>query len=194
MKNRRQVLLAVSILPIAFAIGCSSADDRYVELANKSTTRQAEQNRQIAQQSQAVADSTRELVQADGQSRHDFIQSQAELQKEIHVERQSVDQQHERLAAEQRELAADRQREPIIANAIIVAATLSACSLPIVFCLIVLRALNRETGSDPMAELLVRELTSRKSILLQIESDPRPAVADVSGNVSSAPCPNDDAP
>lgn len=192
MKNRREIFLALSILPIALVIGCSSADERYVELANESTARQVEQNRQIAQQSQAVADSTHELVQADGQSRHDFIQSQAELQKEIHVERQSIDQQHEQLAVDQRQLAADRQREPVIANAIVAAVTLLACSLPIVFCFFVLRTLNRETGNDPMAELLIEEFVSRQSVLLQIDSEAPPALADRTATQSSSTCPNDE--
>ena len=54
-----------ALLVVMCVIGCSSSDERYVELSQQSVARQAEQNHEIAQQSQKVAEATHELVQAD---------------------------------------------------------------------------------------------------------------------------------
>jgi hypothetical protein len=146
--------------------GCGATDDRLVELSERSLARQAEQNQQMARQSSEVAKATRQLVEADAKARQELITAQTQLQSELHTERTSLDRQHETLEGERKELAAQRHQEPIVAAAIVQAATLLACVLPIVLCFLVVSALRRETTSGVLEDMLILELTDPRSQLL----------------------------
>jgi hypothetical protein len=163
-------------IPIAFLLvavaGCGGADDRLVELSERSLARQAEQNQQMARQSTEVAKATRQLVEADAKARQELIMAQTQLQSDLHTERTSLDRQHETLEGERKDLAAQRHQEPIVAAAIVQAATLLACVLPIVLCFFILSALRRETTDGVLEDLLILELTDPRSQLLLERSLP----------------------
>jgi hypothetical protein len=143
------------------AVGCSSADDRLAELSEKSLTRQAEQNQQMVQQTTQVAQATRQLVAADAQARTELIAAQAQLQHDLQTEREGLERNHEVLEAERKELAAQRHRDPIVAAALIQAATLLACLLPIVLCLAILRALRHEATDSANRDAVERMTPAR---------------------------------
>ena len=61
-----QVVPLVLTLTVLIVPGCGdSSDERLVRLSQESVERQAEQNRAMAAQGQAVADASKELVAAD---------------------------------------------------------------------------------------------------------------------------------
>src|SRR4051812_40968574 len=93
------------LIPLLIVAGCDS-DERVVKLSRESMNRQAEQNAQIARQSQAVADATKQLVQAESQAQEKHQQ----LEQQLHAERGSLDRQHEDLETERRAIAAQRHR------------------------------------------------------------------------------------
>jgi hypothetical protein len=119
------------------AIGCSSGDERLVELSRQSADRQAEQNRLVETNNRQVLEATDKLVEADAKSRIENI----ELHRQVEAERSGVNQQRDALEQERRQIAADRNRDPIIAESIAAAAGLVAAILPLLVCLVLLRGL-----------------------------------------------------
>jgi hypothetical protein len=152
--------------------GCDRDDERLVRLSEQSVARQAEQNRQMAQQSQQVADATRSLVEADARARTELIEAQHQLETGIQAERGSLDQQRQRLEQDRQSLAAAREREPVIAEAIGVAACLLAVMTCVVFCIYLVRATSSSPAESDLNELLLTELMADQSSFLL----PRPAL------------------
>ncbi len=139
-------------------LGCGGADRRVVEVSRESLNRQAEQNAQMARQSQAVTETTHELIKAESTVQSDASQ----LQQELHTERSTLDQQRQDLESERRSLAAERQRDPIIAETIKGLAIVGAAALPLVVCLYLVRSLFLSTSEDSTAaEILIEELATQ---------------------------------
>jgi hypothetical protein len=135
-----QLLAAVS--------GCESDDSRLARLSQDAAARQADQNREIAR----------------------LVESQQALQQGIDAERGRLDQQRTTLDDERRNIARERIRDPIIANALIGAIILAACALPLLLALFVLRGTHTmESDEEPLSELLIQELVADEPLLL-----PRP--------------------
>ena len=157
---RRRLLMA-AIIASAITGGCSS-DERLVEVSRESLNRQAEQNREQAQQNQAVTQTTHELIQTESRVQGDATQ----LQGQLHVERRTLDQERHDLEQERRTLADQRQREPIIAEAIKAATSMIVAALPLVVCWYLLKSLFFATSDDgAAAELLVEQLATGGPLL-----------------------------
>jgi hypothetical protein len=164
---RPWILRWTSALLVAVGvIGCSSSDERFVELAQQSVARQAEQNHEIAQQSQKVAETTHELVQADARARAELIEAQRSLEESLQAARSKLDNERDKLELDRQALATAKEREPIVASAIWSAALLVAVVLPLVLCIYLIRTVGTDAPSHDLAELLVYELTSEQSLLL----------------------------
>jgi hypothetical protein len=146
---------------VLVAIGCSSSDDRLIDLSQKSTDRQAEQNRLVEANDRQVIEATNRLVEADAKSRTENLA----LHRQIEVERAAVNQQRDALEQERRQIAAERNRDPIIAESIQLAAGLIAAVLPLLVCLYLLRGLFDKPDQDALAELLIEDLVSRQPLL-----------------------------
>jgi hypothetical protein len=143
------------------AIGCSSSDDRLVDLSQKSADRQAEQNRLVETNNRQVIESTNRLVESDAKSRAENLQ----LHRQVEGERADVNQQRDALEQERRQIAVERNRDPIIAESIHLTAGLIAAVLPLLVCLYLLRGLFDKPDQDALAELLVEDLVSRQPFL-----------------------------
>ncbi len=106
-------------------------DPRVVELATKHAEQQAVQSRQMA-----------------------------ELQKQWQTERTDLNEQRNRLELERREIALQRQREPVIAQCIQQLGLLALCLVPLVVCALLLRKANEPDDGNAIAETLVSDLMS----------------------------------
>ena len=171
-----------ALLVAVCVIGCSSSDERYVELSQKSVARQAEQNRQMAQQSQEVAEATHSLIQADARARAELIEAQHQLEAGIQAERDKLDQQRQTLEQDRQSVAAARVREPVIAQAIGAAACLLAVMACVVLCIYLVRATSNAPADLDLNELLLTELmVDQPSFLLPApaaQPDQLPAPSD----------------
>lgn len=159
-------------LMLMSVVGCKPSDERLIELSQQSLARQAEQNDALARQSELVAEASKELVQADAQARKEIIAAQSQLQSGLQAERSSLDRQHEALEGERKSLAAQRQRDPIVAAAILQVGILLACLLPLAVCIYLLRATKDSQPVGELCELLVDELTASEPMLLPPPSPP----------------------
>jgi hypothetical protein len=141
----RAVLIALAIL----IAGCD--EEELARQANEYAARQAAQNQQITKLNEQVAEGTKRLVESDAQMRQDFLVA------------------HRDLESERKQIATQRHRDPIIANALLDAALLVACVLPIALAIYVVRNASKQNSDDGLAELLVQEFASDQPMLL-----PRP--------------------
>ena len=147
--NRILGCLVIFVLFGAMVDGCESDRERVARLSQEAAARQAEQNQEIAR----------------------LVESQQSLQHEIETQHQHLDEQRTALETERREIANQRFRDPIIANAVIDAAMLVACVLPLVLGYFALRTANQPESDAVLSELLIQDLASDESLLF-----PRPNV------------------
>ena len=143
------------------AIGCSSADERLVELSRQSADRQAEQNRLVETNNRQILEATSKLVQADAQGRKE----NSELHRQIELQRSSLNQQRDALEEERRQIAEQRNRDPIVAESIRAGAGLFAAILPLLVCLVLLRGLFYRSDDDALTDLLIEELVTQQPLL-----------------------------
>ena len=185
-RRLRWPLLLAAITVSIIQPGCDS-DQRVVEVSRESLNRQAEQNAQMAQQSQAVTETTHELIKAES-----TVQSDAnQLQQELHAERSTLDQQRQDLENERRSLAAERQRDPIISESINGLSLVVAAALPHVVCWYLVRSLLLSTSEDSTAaEILLEQLATQGPLLMACAQAALPLTADEDRSVldmSAAP-------
>jgi hypothetical protein len=146
---------------VLIGIGCSSGDERLVELSHESAERQAEQNRLVETNNRQVLEATNRLVEADVKSRTENI----ELHRQIEAERSGINEQRDALEQERRQIAGERIRDPIIAESIRAVAGLIAAILPLIVCLFLLRGLFHKSDQETLAEVLIEDLVSGQALL-----------------------------
>ena len=76
------------------------------------------------------------------------------------------DRQRDLLEQERQQIAADRQRAPLIAEAVRFAGGLIVCVLPLGVVIYLLRTIGKNDGDTELVEILVREITSERPNLL----------------------------
>lgn len=182
-----------SVMLIAvLAVGCSQPDRRFTELAERSVERQKEQNELVARQSQAVieenqrvAEAAQQLIAKDAESRRELIKAQQDLASQVHEANSQLDRQREELEKERRVIAAQRHRDPILAEAIRSLGMLLIGLLPL---LVVMYALSRLTpadgGDQALAEFLVTEIANPNSALLEMSRAQALLPPSASGNTA----------
>ena len=157
----RTILIAMTV-SIA---GCESSDHRLARMAEETTREQAQQNERLAEQHHEIAQASRQLIEAGAESRAEFH----ELTQDLHAERAEVGRQRDRLEDERKQLATTRQRDPVIANAVLQIGLGLLCLLPLLVCVYVLRAVTSGSGDEnphALTELLVLDITSEQPLLL----------------------------
>jgi hypothetical protein len=167
-----------TMIPIAIILivaGCQSDSDRVAELASRHATQQAELSRETVKLQNELVEGTRKLVEADAQARRDFLKLEGKLDEQ----RVEVGRRHDELESERREIAKQRYRDPIVANALIAAATLLACLLPMLLAGWLLRSQLDETEEHTATEILLDEISARHPALA---SPSRPAMNHESNN------------
>jgi hypothetical protein len=145
-------------------VGCSDPpDERIIEMAREQAARQAEQSRLMAKMQNEIMQGSRQLVEADAESRREMILLQRDLQTDQH----EIGRQRDLLEGERQQIARQRYRDQTVAAAFTVFGLLLACALPLLLCVYVLRAVQSSGTSDAaLTELLVREFTADEPRLL----------------------------
>lgn len=156
------------LTPIAAMIligGCDSPDGRLVQFAEQAAEQQARQNEATAKQSQtvaeqgkAVSETAKHFVVQDAQARRELLDAHHKLNQQIQEERQDLTRQRNSLAQERDYIAAARQREPLVARSVEVAALIAAALLPLLVAIYALRQLGGDGEADELTEVLAREI------------------------------------
>jgi hypothetical protein len=123
-----------------------------------------EDERQKTSHAQAeVAEASRQLVQADAKARGEIVG----LQRDLQQGQDDVGRQRDQLENDRRQVADQRNRDPILANAILDVGMILACLLPLILCIVVVHALRDRTQTDAtLTEILIEEIASDKPVLL----------------------------
>lgn len=176
--------LIVAWLWIATGCGSTSDDAKIAALAIEAADRQADQNRQMAELQQHVAQGTEELVTADAEARKEL----ASLSLELQAERSEVGRQRDELESERKTIARQRHLDPLIAAAITHACWVIACLLPLIFCIYLIRRPANSADDALVAEFLISDICSAEPLVLpsaasakgppQIDATAPPAITD----------------
>jgi hypothetical protein len=141
---------------ILIAIGCQNENARVAELASRHATQQAELSRETVELQTELVEGTHELVVADAEARSDFLEREGKMDER----RAEIRRQHDDLDNERRDIAKQKHREPIVANAVIAIGTLLACLLPLAVAAYLLRANLSESDDHSVTEILLQEVTA----------------------------------
>ena len=159
------VILTMTLLLMA---GCAdSPDEKFRQLAQQALREQSAQNKRLAEQSKQIAEASRRLIEGDAEARKDLLEAQRQLTSELHTERANLDRRREEMEQERRNIAAQRHRDPVIAQAIGTVGLTLGCLLPLLLAGYIIRAVNHH-GDDgaALSELLVMEMTADQPRLL----------------------------
>ena len=194
MKRITRAGRTIPALTLLAVIGCSPAPDtrdaRLTRVVEESMARQQEQNQYIAKQSEAIitetqrlVDASKELVATDAKTRQELLAAQDRLNTQLDAQRAAINEAHDQLEQERRQIAQQRFRDPLIANSIQTIGLVLACLLPLGVCGLVVWRLGRSEPDDAtVAELLVHELVTDQPILLPGPTmRPAPALANHAG-------------
>jgi hypothetical protein len=157
----KQTLPAILLISL---IGCGSNDERLVKMANDHETRQAEQNQHMADLQKSVAEGSKRLIEADAVSREKFLA----MQDNLRSDQAAIGQQRDALEADRREIAVQRNRDPIIAATIMEVGQYLACLLPLIFAGYLVYAMRHTASQDDalVAEFLVTDAVAEHPLLL----------------------------
>jgi hypothetical protein len=163
MRTHNLPIHLIVVILIATTIGCDKNENKQLaDMAERHSQRQAEQSKQMAQLQQEVAAGSRQLVEADAKARGEFVA----LHRDVQAERTEIGQQRDALESDRRQIAEQRHRDPIIANAITGFGLLLACLLPLVLCWYLLHRPVEAADSQVVAEVLLEDLVADRPLLL----------------------------
>jgi hypothetical protein len=161
-KTKTIVAVAVATLVIA---GCGNDEsERLAEMAERNLERQAAQQARNAELQSHVAEGTKRLVESDSAARKTIVQ----LHRDVQSERFALGQQRDSLEAERREIAATRNRDPIISESIKAVGLVVACLVPLLIAFQILRRSDEPDENAAVTELLLSDLTSASPRILHI--------------------------
>lgn len=179
--GRTNLVILVAMLVLA-AVGCRDDENkRLAEMAERSLERQAEQEIRNTELQHQVAEGTKRLVESDAAARETI----SELHRDIQKERQALGTQRDRLEDERRQIAATRNREPIIAESIKAFGLLAACLVPLLIALQILRRTEVPDESGAIAELLLSDMIAdRPTIVRIVDATPGKSSEDAAGRIT----------
>jgi hypothetical protein len=161
---RRRLRLLPLLLGIGCLAGCSVGDSyrEVAEVAQQAADRQAAQNAEMVQLNREVAEGTERLVAADAAARTQIVQVHHELQ----AERATLHDGFDTLEAERQQIAYQRNRESLLAQAFSGLALALVAALVLGFCWTLLFGLRHDEATDgALNELLVRNLAGDRPLL-----------------------------
>jgi len=114
-----------------------------------------------------------QIVQRDADGRRELDALHRETRAAFAVRTQAIDRQRDLLEQERREIAEERLRAPIVAEAVKFAGGLIVCALPLVVVIYLLRCLRSNDDTDSaVVETLVEELLAEQPRLLATAATP----------------------
>ena len=150
--------LIVVLPPLMSGCGRNDPGDRRAaDMAGRLVEQQGRQNEHSARQAMEATATGKRLVEADAEAVAKLLDAQATMQKELQAERAAIDQERRDLEMEQREVAALRVREPLIAEAIRDVGALLACLIPLLLAGYVIYVATRSSDDELLQDFLLRE-------------------------------------
>lgn len=144
-------------LMLALAVvGCDDEE-------KKQRTWQQEQVDQLQRQSQENSAASRALVEADAESRRQFVA----LEQSVQAERRELAGQYSALEADRKEVAAARERVPLLATAFQGLAALALGTAALWVCSRILGRLSTDDDAGELEETLILSLAGESDLLAE---------------------------
>jgi hypothetical protein len=116
-----------------------------------------------------MADASRQLVTADAEARRELLAAQGKIQQQLQAQQADVLRQRDALEQERRDLATQRGRDPIIAQAIGALGVTLGCLLPLLLAAHIWSSAQRGSAdADALVDYLTCELVADEPTLLPI--------------------------
>jgi hypothetical protein len=156
--------LYLALIVLLLTAGCQNKDERLAQMAERHEARQAEQNQRMADLQKQVAEGSKRLVEEDAKAR----EALTTMQSALRADQSEIGKQRDALEADRREIAVQRNRDPIVAAAIMQVGLYAACLLPLVLAGYMVWATRPSASQDDaiVSELLVTELAAEHPLLL----------------------------
>lgn len=154
--------ITIVCLMMLLMTGCDSDDERVAEMATEQAERQALQSREMVKLQHEIAEGSHELIESNGKAREAVMKIHRDLQQE----RAEIGKQRDTLEGERRDIAAKRQREPVMAEAIKTIGMVLACLLPVGIAAYLLLHYLGKTEQESLGELLIKDMTAMEPALL----------------------------
>lgn len=135
-------------------VGCDNEE-------KKLRTWQQEQVDQLQRQSQENSGASRALVEADAESRRQFVA----LEQSVQAERRELSGQYSALEADRKEVAAARERVPLLATAFQGLAALALGAAALWVCSRMLGRLSTDDDTGELEETLILSLAGESDLL-----------------------------
>ena len=161
--------------------GCGSEDSaakqELVDFAKQMVSEQQAVSRSLLSQSEQLSVAAKELVASDAVARAELISANGELQAGIQAERHEVNRMRDELVSEQRAIASQRHRDPIVAAVIQHVGIALVCIMPLAVCWLVIRGAYHAPVTRETCEILLLEFCGQTNRFSQptpplIESSP----------------------
>lgn len=163
MKRINRFAILIIALLTALMIGCNEDENKAVlEMSQEHQRRMEAQNQRLDEMRQEVAEGSKRLVEADAEARKELVA----LQRDVQTERIEVGVKRDELENERREITRQRYFDPLIATAITSAGLMIVIALPLVLCWHLLRRPVESADEQAVAELLLEDLVSDRSLIL----------------------------
>ena len=146
-------------------VGCGSEDSaakqELVDFAKQMVSEQQAANRSLQSQSEQLSTAAKELVASDAVARAELISAGSQLHEGISQERHEVNRMRDELVSEQRAIALQRNRDPMVAAAIQHVGIAMVCIMPLAVCWLVIRGAHHAPVTRETTELLLLELSGQ---------------------------------
>jgi hypothetical protein len=143
-------------------IGCETDEQRLAKMAIESAERQARQSEQMAKAHSNLTAGAQQLVESAGRSQESLVT----IQHSLEGQQAEIGRQRDLLEQDRRVIASQHRTDPIVAGAIVQAALLVACLLPLIICWFALRRPPATDADALVTEILIEEITSGQPRLL----------------------------
>jgi len=164
MKLRPLWLIPATLMTMTMLLmmgGCGSEDSaakqELVDFAKQMVSEQQAVSRSLLSQSEQLSVAAKELVASDAVARAELIAANSELQAGIQEERHEVNRMRDELVSEQRAIAMQRHRDPIVAAAIQHVGIALVCIMPLAVCWLVIRGAYHAPVTRETCEILLLE-------------------------------------
>ena len=129
------------------------------------------------------------IVQRDAEGRNELDELHRQAHASIAARTQAIDRERDLMEQERRQIAAERTRAPVVAEAVKFVGGLIVCSLPLIVVIYLLRSLcNSSSDTDAaMVEVLVEELAAERPRMMSTRGERRALPASTDAGSASPP-------
>jgi hypothetical protein len=155
-------IVIITLIMMTQIIGCRDDDQsmqQIVDLSQQVIADQQATMESMQRNSEKLSIATENLISADAQARKELVAASKEQNAGFAIARRNIDQMRADVVAEQRSIATQRHRDPILAQTIGGAALTFSLIIPLAVCWLLIRGANNTPVEHETLEALLLEMS-----------------------------------